>query len=302
MTEEATQTGAESSINDGAADTDESLLRALSGDEPDDVSDDGDFDESGEPQPKAETYTVKINGAEKEVTREELIAHYQKGEASNQKFEEAAAIRREAEAQQAAIVQHQEQLQQALNHFNVVAQQWAAEGQPNWQDLLDNNPHEYLRQQAIWQERSARYQEAQTAQAHLNQQRQQQEHESLSKHLEAESARLVNEIIPEWKDKATRERDEQELISYLTGQGYSQQDLVNLSNSRASNIGLARKAMLYDKAMTKINSLKNPQPTAANPVPTVGNRSGAQKASIFNAGLGYDDFVKQRQAQIKSRR
>lgn len=289
MEEEATLLGAESDLTaDTAPDPDESLINALS------ATDDDEPESGAEPEPTVETFKVKINGQEKEVTRDELIAHYQKEQAASQKLEEA-------ETQREQYIRHQQRMAQAIEQINQQAQQWAQEGQPNWQELLETNPHEYLKQQEIYRKRGETLREAQAAQAYLQQQQAETRQAELNRHLSEESKKLAD-YIPEWKDKAVRERDEQELISYLTGIGYSQQDLVNLSNSRASNIALARKAMIYDRAMSKAKALKKGDPTAAAPVPTVGNRAGAGKRSIDDTTLPFDDFVKLRREQINKRR
>jgi hypothetical protein len=295
MLDEATETGAESTAieTETAPDPDETLINALT------ATDD---DETGEPgeesEATADLFTVKINGEEKQVSRDELIAHYQKEQAASQKFEEAAQIRREVEQQREQYLQGLQQSKQFIDLVSQQAQQWAMEGQPNWQELLENNPHEYLKQQEIFKQRQATLQAAQQQHAYLQQQQQAQQQAELQQHLAKESDRLVKELIPEWSNPDVRVKDEQELVSYLKNSGYSDQDLMNLSHSRADNIALARKAMLYDRAMAKAKSLKKPQPAAANPVPTVGNKANAQgKKSIFDPNLSDTEYDRMRREQ-----
>lgn len=193
-----------------------------------------------------DVFTVKVNGVEKQVSRDDLIANYQKYDASNQRFEEAANMRREAETLKGNFQQQQQVLQNAIDHFQRVAQQWAQEGQPNWQQLLETNPHEYLRQKELWDARAVEMQKAQSAQNYLQQQQNEQQQQFLQQHVAQESQRLL-ELVPEWKDQGRRQADEKELIDFLSKQGYSQQDLINLNQSRASNIKLALNAMRYEK-------------------------------------------------------
>ncbi|MGZ5053307.1 MAG: hypothetical protein ACXWAT_00030 [Methylobacter sp.] len=293
MDEEATLTGADD-------DQDAELVSALIGDDDDESTDDHADDGQEEDDGKPDRYKVKINGVEKHVSKDELIAHYQKGQASNEKFEEAAALRREAEQQKASITQHQEQLQQAINHFNAQAQRWASEGQPDWQDLLDNNPHEYLRQKEIWGKRTAEFQQAQAAQAHLDQQRELQQQEYLTNHLKAESAKLT-ELLPEWKDEALKDKEGKELVDYLTKQGYTREEMNNLNNSKASNIKLVINAMRYEKLMEKVNSAKAKKTgnvTDLKPVPTV---SGASTARKSPEKMTDREFAAWRRSQIAKR-
>ena len=200
--------------------------------------------------PSLDSFTVKINGEEKQVSRDELITHYQKGESSSQKFEEAANLRREVEQQKVATYQQQSQLQNAINHFMQTANQWAQEGQPDWANLLENNPHEYLRQKEVFSARQAEFGKAQAAQAYLNEQNQVQQNENMSAHLATEGAKMLD-MIPEWKDQGVRQAEEQELIKYLNGKGYTREELQNLNQSKASNIALVLNSMRYEKLVAQ---------------------------------------------------
>jgi hypothetical protein len=294
MIDEATDIGAESVIEtDSAPDPDESLINALT------ATDDDLTEQTQESEtPPADLYTVKINGEEKQVTRDELIANYQKEQAAAKRFEEAAQIRKEAETQREQYTQHQQLLSKAVERLESQIQLFANEGQPDWQNLLENNPHEYLKQQEIFKQRQTAMYEAQQAKAYLQQQQAHEQQQQLQQHLAKESERLVNDLIPEWKNPEVRQKDEQELISYLRDTGYSDQDLINLNHSRADNIVLARKAMLYDRALKKANSLKKQTPTAANPVPTVGNKAPSKgNKSIFDASLSDDEYSRMRREQ-----
>jgi hypothetical protein len=298
MLDEATETGAESTAieTETAPDPDETLINALT------ATDD---DETGEPgeesEATADLFTVKINGEEKQVSRDELIAHYQKEQAASQKFEEAAQIRREVEQQREQYLQGLQQSQQFIDMVSQQAQQWAMEGQPNWQELLENNPHEYLKQQEIFKQRQATLQAAQQQHAYLQQQQAHEHEQQVKQHLNNESERLLKDLIPEWKNEVVREREKGELLSHMLESGYSENDIKLITNSQFSKaefIRTARKAMLYDRAMAKANSLKKQTPTAANPVPTVGNKAGAQgKKSIFDPNLSDTEYDRMRREQ-----
>lgn len=64
--------------------------------------------------PEKPRYKVKVDDQELEVDEDELLRGYQLSKASNRRFEEAARIRKEAEAQAAAIKQHASTLLQGL--------------------------------------------------------------------------------------------------------------------------------------------------------------------------------------------
>ena len=259
MEQEATQLdqGAEIQQDSGNTGSDDaSLLSAFLAQENDSsngieaASSDIPATQDDAPSQSVDNFTVKINGEERQVTRDELIANYLKGEASSQKFEEAANLRREVEQQKAAANNQHSILQNAINHFRQTANQWAQEGQPDWANLLENNPHEYLRQKEVFAARQEEFGKAQAAQAYLDQQNQSQQNEYMAQHLASESAKLLD-IIPEWKDTRHREREEQELVKYLTGKGYTRDEMINLNQSKASNISLVLNAMRYEKLVAQ---------------------------------------------------
>ena len=287
MENEATNYGAEpieqSDTGQSTSDSDAELLSAYltqeeQGYQFDDEGSSDDGQEQEIQKPAKDIFTVKVDGVEKQVDRDELIANYQINKASTQRFEEAAAIRKEAESQKEAYLQQQQVLSNAVQHFQNVAQQWAQQSQPNWQDLLENNPHEYLRQKELFEAKQVEVNKANATQQYLMQQQQTQEREYLGQHLEQEGKRLLD-IIPEWQDKAKRTNEEQELISYLTNQGYSKQDLLNLNESRAANIKLALNAMRYDKL---VNQAKSSNKKVENLPPRI-ERSG--NSNIQKSGL-----------------
>lgn len=299
MENEATNYGAEpieqSDTGQSTSDSDAELLSAyLTQEEQGYQSDDEGSSDQGQEQdtqkPANDIFTVKVDGVEKQVDRDELIANYQISKASTQRFEEAAAIRKEAESQRESYLQQQQVLSNAVQHFQNVAQQWAQQSQPNWKDLLENNPHEYLRQKELFEARQVEVNKANATQQYLMQQQQVQEREYLSQHLEQEGKRLLD-IIPEWQDKSKRTSEEQELISYLTNQGYSKQDLLNLNESRAANIKLALNAMRYDKL---VNQARSSNKKVENLPPRI-ERSG--NSNIQKSGL---DEAKSRLAKSGS--
>ena len=258
MESEATQPGAEivqtesgSTGNDDAALLSAYLAEQEQGQQSEEIESPEPARQAEEEAPAAiDTFIVKIDGEEKQVTRDELITHYQKGEASNKRFEEAAAIRREVEQRAAQVAHEQAQLNEALTHYQQQLQGLMQQNQPDWQRLLNENPHEYLRQKELYEARQAQLQQAQAAQAYLQQQQEAALSEQRQAYLQQESAKLL-EIIPEWKDQAKFQADSKAIIDYMINNGYSEQEIQNLNQSRAKNISLVRKAMLYDQLIQK---------------------------------------------------
>ena len=292
MSGEATLQGAE-------IDEDQELVSALIGDDDNEEDSDNTDNDIDQDESQPEKYTVKINGVEKHVTKDELIAHYQKGEASHEKFEEAAAIRREVEAQKEGIKQHQNNLQEAINHFVANAQKFAVAA-PDIA-LAETNPHEYLMQQAQHNKYVADMQQAQQAQNELNRQKSLQENENLSAHLAAEKAKLT-EVIPEWKDEKVRDKEAPEMATYLRGIGKTAEEINAFNNSTAANFKIVRDAMKYAQLMEKVGAAKSKKidnVTELKPVSTVGGNSMAKKSP---AKMTDKEFADWRRSQIRARK
>lgn len=267
--EQAPQTG-----GDDAA-FDSSLAEQLSGllDREDDTSgsDDGDAaidtgaDESGDDAPqsrqaddatdeqgqddeqRAETepeHAVKIDGQERRVKLSELIASYQKGEASGKRFEEAAAARREVEQHRTQVTAERQALSQALQHYTQQLAAMQQQSQPNWEQLLAQDPVEFQRQRYYYEQRSQQLQQAQAAQAYLAQQQQAQVQQESQQRLLAEAQRMV-EAIPEWRDAAKAAEGRKELRESLAKGGFTESEIDSIADHRM--VMVARKAMLYDR-------------------------------------------------------
>lgn len=274
-------------------DDDELLLGALT------ATDEG--EEESDSLPADDLIDVNIDGEIKKVSKKDLIAHYQKQGAADKRLQEASELKREVEGHRARYLEHQQKLAESIEQINQHIQLWMSESQPDWNALLEENPHEYLKQQEKYKARLQTLQQAQAAQAYLQQQQQEEYVNELTRVINEEKAKLP-EIIPEWKDKKVKEREEQELVNYLGTLGYSHDDIVGLSYSRAANIAIARKAMLYDRAVSKAKGLKK-NTGAAMAVPTLGTKSHAQgKRSIDDPNLSPEEFAKLRREQINKRR
>ena len=201
-----------------------------------------DIPETDEPR-----FEVKIDGEVKFVTEGELKAAYQKSQASAKRFEEAATLRKQYEAQAQEVQQRQAQLEQALNYYAQQLQSQTQE-QPDWESLIKDNPQEYLRQKHLFEQRQSQLQQAQAAQAYLMQQRQAEEAAQQEAFLAEQAERLLN-LIPDWKNQETAKAERQELRKYLSDAGFEDEVIQNVRDARAVN--LMRKAMLYDKLVSK---------------------------------------------------
>jgi len=214
--------------------------------------DDGeDDDEPAAPAEAAvEKFKVKVDGQEIEVTRDELLNGYSRQADYSKKTAEVAQQRQQAEqaiqAVQAERQQHQAQLAQLAQALGVQLNEQLQN--TNWQQLLESDPTEYLRQRHLAETRQAALQQAQVRQQALMSQAQQEQAQQAHLRLQSEQQALLDKL-PDWKDEAKSKAESAAVREYLASMGYQPQEIAGVADHRA--VLMARKAMLYDQLQAK---------------------------------------------------
>ena len=238
-------------------------------------ADDAKPDASPQPDEQASdpVLTVKVNGEAKQVKQSELIAHYQKGDASAKRFEEAAQVRRHAEQLQATLTQERQQLAQALQAYTQQLDALHGAQQPNWDQLLQEDPAEYVRQRHHHDQRMAQMQQAQAAQAYLQQQHEQAMQQQRAARLQAEASKLA-EVLPEWTDPQKGQAGRLAVREHLLKAGFQAGEVDALSDHRM--VLVAHKAMLYDQMVAQQAAARqNVQTKLTNTPPARVERPGS---------------------------
>ena len=123
-----------------------------------------------------------------------------------------------------------------------------------WDQLKLNNPTQYLIERQEFQERRQERAVNERKLLHLRNQMEQQRHLEYQEQLNNEQQRLMT-MIPEWAESeelATKEKAALRL--YGVEQGYSENELEEVVDSRA--ISILRKSYLWDQLQAKRGSLK----------------------------------------------
>lgn len=220
-------------------------------------SEDSEQEQEAEADPEEgvepETVTIKIDGKEVEVTLDELKNGYQRQSDYTRKTMEAAEQRKAADAELNAAIQErrtyadnlqrmQIQLESALQEQNTI----------DWQRLIDTDPQEYLKQQHLYQQRQAQLQRNAIEQQQVSAKIQAEEQTRYQAHLQAQQEELLAKL-PEWKNDEKSKAEKVALREYLLEQGFDQKSVDNVSDAKA--VIMARKAMLYDKMMSKAQAV-----------------------------------------------
>lgn len=230
--------------------------------------------------PEAEpTVTVKIDGKDVEVPLSELKNGYQRQADYTRKTMEVSEQRKAAEAERAQALQERQAY--AANLQRMQAQLEGAlqqQQQTNWEELLQSDPVEYLKQQ-----HQAQARQAQLNQVYAEQQRmaalQQAEQAQVRQAYLAQQQEELLAKLPEWKDAQKAQAEKTALRDYLLESGYDRQTVETITDAKA--VLLARKAMLYDQMVGKASAAAKKVSTLPSKVerPGTGDNPGLDRRS-----------------------
>jgi hypothetical protein len=214
------------------------------------------------PEPETQTYTVKVDGEDVSVPLDELLKGYSRTSYFHKKLSEIDRTKKELEAEFQAVRQERQQFASMLPQLQ--AELDTGDPEPDWKKLLDEDPIEFVKQEALWRQKKEKRQMLLNQQARLVQAQQIEQQKTLQQRLSQEAERLSTSI-PEWKDEKIAQEEKAGIMDYGIQLGYSPEDMAQVYDHRA--VILLRKAMLYDKAQTKMKTLKSTVSTVKSSKP-----------------------------------
>lgn len=213
---------------------------------------DAEPEEAEEAQDDPKIFTIIVDGKEVEVSESELADAYKNGLRQSdytKKTMEVAEQRKAAEAEIQRAQSERAYYAQQLQDQTVILQAALAEqNQTDWQQLITDDPVEYLKQQNLLQQRQSALNQMYQQQQMLAYQ-QQQEQAAYAQHYLAEQQQELLAKLPEWKDESKAKADRSAIRDYLRTNGFEDSEIGNVSDHRA--VVVARKAMLYDRMVAK---------------------------------------------------
>lgn len=203
------------------------------------------------------------------VKKSELRAGYMKDADYRQKTAKAAEQQRAAEQVIQYVQQEHAQRANRLDVFMESLQRELVGSQPDPR-LIDDNPQEFLRQTAQYNQRAQLMHQAMAERQGIAQQQQAMQHQRHAQVLQAERERLGS-AIPEWRDSKAKEAEQKLIAETLRKTGYSPEEIGSVADHRA--VVLARKAALYDQ-MIAVRAKQSPAPL---PKPVRPGAAGSNK-------------------------
>lgn len=248
-------------------DPDAALLRLLSEQAGVETPEDGDpaSKQQQQQQEAPKTFKVKVDGQDVEVTEAELLAGYSRQSDYSKKTAALAQERQQLQtAAQAAAAERQQHQAQLAQLSQVLGAQLQEQSRIDWQQLLENNPQEYLKQRHLFEQRQAALQTAQRAQQQATAQAQQEQAQQFQQRLQTEHQALLDKL-PDWKDADKAKAEQVKVREYLKSQGFNDDEVGNVADHRA--VLMARKAMLFDELQAK--AAANAEKVKSLPAPRV---------------------------------
>lgn len=234
----------------------------------------------------SEAITVKVDGKEVKLTPEQIAEAYKNGLRQSdytQKTMQVAEQRKAAEAEAAQMRAERAQLQDKLSKAAAVLDAGLQEqSRIDWQQLLQADPVEYLRQQHLANQRQAQLRQIQSAQAEIHQRNQMEQAAQMRAFLQTQQQELLAKL-PDWKDDTKAAAERGAIRDYLKAQGFDDAAIENITDHRA--VVLSRKAMLYDQMMNKANTaakkVSNLPPKVERPGVTEGPQGLDKRTSAY---------------------
>ena len=216
-------------------------------DEPEATEDEDESEEEDEVEvEERKTYRVKSGGEEKDVTLEELVSGYQKGDDYTKKSQTLAEQRKVVEAEAKAIQEAQSIREQYAQRLNQV-QQILTEGKEDMADLeqlKENDPIQYAIKVAEQTEQNKKIQLVQQEQARLAQESNQYRAQQQAQ-IVANESKVLTEKVKEFSDPKKAEQIKSDIRSFGKSVGFTDNELAQVYDHR--HVIILQKAMEYDK-------------------------------------------------------
>jgi len=201
--------------------------------EAEEVEAEEDEQEEVEEQPDDPQYhRVKLDGVEMEVTLDEMKSSYMRQQDYTKKTQAVAEQKRQLQADQEAAKNERLQYQQRVE--NLVQQQQAQQPvEPDWDQLYESDPLEWMKQKESVRSQKERNLELQQEQFRMRQQQEYEQQEQMKSHL-SEQHQALMDAIPEWQDQKVMQQEKAQIRDYAVNTlGYSSEEISQVYDARA---------------------------------------------------------------------
>ena len=193
-----------------------------------------------------QTFTVKVDGQEVEVTQDELINGYSRQQDYTRKTQELSQQRKTIEQQQAELAQRDAIYSQLLPKMEAQLKGELA-NEPDWNALYEDDPVGYVREKQLWDEKKEKLNAVNAEQQRLQQEALVKQQQQIAQFVEYGNQKLL-EIIPEWQNPEVATKEKLAISEYAVNTlGYTPEEIQQVYDYRAL-LGL-RNAWLNSKTV-----------------------------------------------------
>ena len=209
-----------------------------------------------------QTYTVRVDGDEVDVTIDELLSGYSRTQDYTRKTMALADERKALESELTQIRQERAQLTQVLDQIDVQDQ----EQEPNWDALYQQDPQQWAVQREIWRTKQERKRALVEEKQRLLQAQEQDKQRIIADFVEKERVKL-SEVLPQWRDEKIAKAEKTKVAEYAKKIGFNDQEIAQFFDHRA--VSTLYKAMKFDELQSgKPQAKRKASPTAKAGVAT----------------------------------
>jgi hypothetical protein len=236
-----------------------------------DGDEDGEAPEAPEePEAEPELFTVKVDGREQQVTRDELLNGYQRQADYSRKTAELAEQRRAAEAEYQRVTAERQHYANSLDQVASLLER-SLPPKPSL-DMRTVDPIGYQNAKEDWEIRVGQLR-AVLSERDQAQQQMQSHATAMQKQSLAQARVALVEMLPEWKRPETAKAEQPKIAQHLRTLGYADHEIDAAADPRA--IVMARESMLYRQLQASKPAVQNKlataprmvKPGAAGPAP-----------------------------------
>lgn len=243
-----------------------------------------------------QTYTVRVDGEEVEVSIDELLSGYSRTQDYTRKTMALADQRKSLEGELEQIRQERAQLTSVLDQIDVQDQ----EQEPNWEALYQQDPQQWAVQREVWRTKQERKRALVEEKQRLLQAQESDKQRIVAEFVQQEQGKLT-EVLPQWRDGKVAKAEKAKVADYAKKIGFTDQEISQFYDHRA--VTTLYKAMKFDELQSgKPQAKRKATPTAkagaasSKPTSTDALRQSKQRlaksGSVRDAAIAFGHLLK----------
>jgi len=248
----------------------------------DDIVGDAQEEQVSEPQ----TYTVKVDGVDVQVTQDELLAGYSRTADYTRKSQVLAEQRKKADDELAATQQERQRYVSQLEQLNIESDKQLDQfKKTDWTKLKSEDINEYMLKRDQYRELQENKRALEEEKNSVLQKQQQEAQMRWTQELTKQQD-IMAKKLPEWSDPAKGPKLKQDIKSYALSKGFTDQEVNAMIDARA--VEILNYARMYESLLAaKIANKKSkvvPKVTAPG-TPTTKAEINSEKVKQQRARL-----------------